>query len=1355
MRNTIAPAHSVLSVLQLALLSGSVVAAEGSRPQLVFSDTFSEASSDWETTGGEWRVAGGKYGATYDGSGNAIAYPRLAPFLGVQTIRATVAVQRRGVSSGWSFAGITVFQDESNLWLLAFTEGPQGQRYVDFLESYRGEWQTQNSGPTRLDFTVGKDLRTQWSYDTEYELRLDLAGQGIAATVRTRADGAVVGSARYGFGKAKAVRMGIGGLIVRGCQASFSNVSVVAPKMRESTADMKIETGRLGNVAILDDNLPDLDRSVAAHLAAALRKAGFGVTCISAETACNPAVLSPWHFSLYVIPNATVYPGDGYQALTQYLRRRGHLMVLGGPAFTRTVWQYGDRWVDRGSIRALLAKQRAERVFLSFDDTDDLSAWSWATNATDVPSKIEVVEGAPTGKCMRMSMEGLTSWCTYSSPTIEGMFPEGHELLCFWARGDAQTSQLSVEINETDGSRWIAVAPLTTQWQHCVLAPGDFAYWPDSRTKKTRGGSGDRLNPQAANRIVLGLAFSHTKKVGRGPHTLWVDQFGTAANPFADFMAGPANALQPIETITPTYKVYSINDATKLRVARSQTFVDTDLKLPVTQSPVSSIARPTGQGFGNRSKWRWIPLVEAIDDRGERRGTVAWMIHNHSFPFTGSTITAIGVNDQAQFKDPVWTTVVTQAVRRIKQGVFIREAGARHFSYWPSEPVELGAEVVNLGDEQASLTAKIAVKTHDGTQTAIEEQTQIDVAPHRSMTLKWKWRAPRTGPETYTVTTELLADGRIVDVVSHELGILSDRRPARDEFVTVKGSDFYLNGHKWYPVGVNFWPLYVAGQESADYGLGWLTNGFYLPDEVELDLARMAALGMNTVVIQMGRQDSIRNLLDFLRRCEKHQIKVFGFLHCLSPLAFDEDAARRFIEEARLADNAAFFAYDTIWEPGNWVFRKDKRNAWDRDWEKWIIERYGSLANAEADWGLPAPRADGKVASPADHQMKRDGEWRVMVAAYRRFMDDLTSRKWNAAHRKLRKIDPNHLVSFRQGNTLPQDFTFTATPKHIDFICPEGYAIHLGEDGYNAAGFITRYVNFTTRGKPILWAEFGKSVWDRERMTQDAASLKVQHEYHEMFYRMVVEAGANGTAPWWWPGGYRVNERSDYGICSPDGTPRPSALLLDQYGPRMKTPRDYPKPDTWLSIDRDAHPGGYWHITFNQGKDAYRQARSQGKNLGLRTAGTGTSSANCPLIAVGNRPYSGKNPPKYLNAEFNWLQIRNAKGQWVEVVDRVEVTKDSPVRARASLGNLQEAEWLAPDAVGDGPGAVCLASAEGSQVAVKIPIPQNTPYLADVDFGEFILAEGVTKAAHVVLQMTAEGRAWFGEKRSVWLDPTQ
>lgn len=109
-------------------------------------------------------------------------------------------------------------------------------------------------------------------------------------------------------------------------------------------------------------------------------------------------------------------------------------------------------------------------------------------------------------------------------------------------------------------------------------------------------------------------------------------------------------------------------------------------------------------------------------------------------------------------------------------------------------------------------------------------------------------------------------------------------------------------------------------------------------------------------------------------------------------------------------------------------------------------------------------------------------------------------------------------------------------------------------------------------------------------MRPDEAAIARQAEYHEIFYRTVLAAGAHGTAPWWWPGGYRVDERSDFGICNPDGTPRPAALHAAAYAPRLKTPRAARTPDTWIVVDRDAHAGGDPRLAFHEGKAAYAEA---------------------------------------------------------------------------------------------------------------------------------------------------------------------
>lgn len=853
-----------------------------------------------------------------------------------------------------------------------------------------------------------------------------------------------------------------------------------------------------------------------------------------------------------------------------------------------------------------------------------------------------------------------------------------------------------------------------------------------------------------------------------------------------------------IETVSPAYKMYPLKDISSLRVVAGQGILpDEHLELPVPAAVSSCYARPEGKGFERGYKWRWIPLVRAFDKDGVERGTAAWMLL-HQAPLSegpafadavrrlvganiasvpvaaeGSALAVCAITDPAAIKEMARAGFFTDMARRISDGVFLSHAGSQEFSYWPGENVRLGAVAVNHGAQQADVAVRIRVCAAGGNDAVFQRESELTIKPNGSATATFEWVPKQFASQGYVVTTELLRDGKVIDVISHEMGVLATEKAPRDAFVSVKDGDFWLEGRKWYPVGVNYWPRYAIALEQEDFTFHWLSPGFYNPEEVERDLRQLESLGANFVAIRIHHQNDRRTVLDFLRRCRNHGIRVFVFVasHVITdephyfqglmmPHHFQEKDVAEFIRATRLAENPTLMGWDLIWEPAGWLFGgkvsmfgwKDPapyRQRWDADWARWIDERYGKLANAEADWGVPVPRPDGRVTSPTDQQFKEDGPSRVMVAAYRRFMDNLMSRKWNDVTRTLRRLDPNHLVSFRQGNLPPWDFTLTATPKHVDFFAMEGYHIKPDAQGTNAVGFINRYVHFATKGKPYLWAEFGASAWDRAAMQPGEKEIAYQAQSHEMIHRVAFETGANGAAPWWLAGGYRVSEKSDFGILNPDGTLRPSGELLKKYAALFKTSRSYPKPDTWFTMDRDVHSGSHWHFAFNGGAEAFKQAAAQGRQLGIRTPGTGTTSANTPLLAVGNTPYNGRNPPKYLDAEFNWFKIKAAGSEWIEVRDgaRIRVPRNQPILAAASVGNLQDATWMTPASCAGKPGAVNLASTGGSALKLKQPIAKDTHRLEDAEFGEsFLLTEGIAAETKVELQMTAEGRAWFGEK---------
>ena len=101
---------------------------------------------------------------------------------------------------------------------------------------------------------------------------------------------------------------------------------------------------------------------------------------------------------------------------------------------------------------------------------------------------------------------------------------------------------------------------------------------------------------------------------------------------------------------------------------------------------------------------------------------------------------------------------------------------------------------------------------------------------------------------------------------------------------------------------------------------------------------------------------------------------------------------------------------------------------------------------------------------------------------------------------------------------------------------------------------------------------------------------------------MVLQSGANGAVCWWYPGGFRTNENSDFGILNPDGTDRPATVVLRKYAEQVTRPRDIPKPTVWIDFDPD-DPAGIEGI-YKKVSSKYWQAVESGQTPGLRSTKT-------------------------------------------------------------------------------------------------------------------------------------------------------
>ncbi len=1299
------------------------------------------------------------------------------PFSNSQVVEVNILIKERTNRLGWAAAGVCLWWDEGSFWRLSLVEAPDlNSHYPELIENFEGRHQAQMEGATRLPYWTGGHI--DWQFNHLYRMRLELNEEGIKGEISDPQTGETWW-AKYSFEKAPAVREGVVGLWVQGLDVEFGDFNLRYMVKEHIGKKVEIKKGAKGSIAVFKDkNFPGNES--ADYIAQKLESNGYGITYLDSDDLCGQEILSPENFSLLILPDARYFPQKASIALRSFLRRRGNLLLIGAPSFSNMLFKWQGEWLTDKQLEGKIYQyflNQPKHIFISFDGTD-LSKWVKESNSPRNPVEAELDEGKE-GKCLKVSAS-LPGWGAIGSPPLEASpFLPGDTLTCFWAKGDKQTTQMSVEWREKDGSRWIAVVDLTPEWRFYSLPPSAFLYWKDNPSQG-RGFPGDCFNPENARQILFGISDSHTPGIGTGKHTFWVDEVGTQSVPKEVEALPSPGELRPInlETVSPSYKIYPLNKIDLFRTAPEAVFL-ADYRTKEEIAGFSPVWRPEGRGFNRDRLWRWIPLLSAYEGK-EIRGSLLSLLLKRD----GGAIVSFQLANPSDIKKSPLIDVLLQVVDRLN-GVFLFEGGAEHFLYQMGEEVKLGASLFNLSDEQKTVKLKgIILK---GGKIIQQKEREIRIPPLGKESVEWQWKPTFSG-ENYAVEVELWEKGKLIDKISHPLTVLPPPKPAKkEEFVSVKGSDFYLRGKKWFPKGINYWPSMLGGLDTDVYGSNWLSPILYDPLIIEKDLSILEKLGINMLAavgadisLVSGEKRVVRNLLDFLHRAEKHKMKVMLYIPA-NPFNFDESVIRsiskgggvgevglianspevvfRFIKEAGLPNITTIFAYDIAWEPAE--FQRAQAGAFNEAWERWLVKNYGSVENAEAEFGVKLPRKEGKVAVPIGlNNTKAD-------AAFLRFFSDYASKRYNAIVRAIKSIDPNHLVSFRGGACGLPNAYFCAhlysvgVAKHIDFLCPEGYNLQIKGYGnptpwedIRKGGLITLYYRFISREKPVIWMEFcgpiwpNGTVWKTEMVFTPKERLEYQKEEEEKYYKMFVESGAKGCAPWWYPGGFRVGENSDAGIINPDWTLRPVAEVIEKYN-ELFAIQKRKKPDEYITIDFDAHPLDAWD-TYSP---LYLKIVEEGRTPGLRTEGTGSNSLNVPLVAVGNTNYNGRNPLKYLNSEFNYLEIKDSSGNWkrVEDGDVVEVDGSGEIWCRASVGNIGEAEWISPGNTRE-PGAVYLIC-YGDGMEVEVGIRENTPYLKDADIPPFLLFSALRRETKLTFRMEAKGRAFFGESLTIKLIP--
>ena len=1082
-----------------------------------------------------------------------------------------------------------------------------------------------------------------------------------------------------------------------------------------------------------------------------LADAGYDVVEMEAASLCTSETFANERISLLVLPDAKRLPMNAIEPVKTYLSGGGDLLVLNTPAWRDRLLQIDGVWQTPEEYRARQAAQPVPNVFLDFSN-ESMEDWYRSAYRMDSPTTYKTVPDGPGPGMVALEvdlpeMEGWDSICRSFDGTP---FPEGHTVTVFSARGGVKTNRLAVEWRERDGSRWIAVVPLTQTWQQFRLSPEDFKFWESVPAR-----SDSTFNPANVEMIAFTLAYTHTGHL-HGGHWFQVSQVGTASFEEAHEQAMDNAPAPALEVVSPGYKFFDMSGVVTLTAAGGQNVVP-DVAYTLPAGMLAMHPRPEAGGYGKGRTWRWMPLLEARAADGDLRGYPAAMFIHGDGNFKGGIWASFAIEDAGWYASEQGATAVRGVLARMKDPVFLMDGGAEFYTCFKDQELRLGATVMNMGrDITDGLSVRVEVSVPDGASVKSVSWTELTFPPGATVAFEQPWTAVQWPDGGYHVTASLCRREEILDRAEHELHCWQPK--ANPSFVSVQDGDFTLDGQRWRPHGVNYMPSSGIGTEWWKYFEQWIGAEAYSPKVIQRDLERCVALGCNALSIFIYRESmEAQNLLDLLRRMDALGLKANLSLRPGTPMDLPRDTLRELIEYYRLAENDTVFAYDLAWEP---QFRAAERDPFNPQWEAWIIERYGSLENAEKDWGCPVPRdTQGRVANYTPDMISGDGSWDRMIAAYRRFLDTLLYEKYSEARRFVRSLDPNHHVSFRMSmagdptdlnyTTILYDFAYLAGA--VDILEPEAYGRIGNWEKVKPGRFTFEYGRWANPALPVMWAEAGVHAWDMSLMRPGEEALDFQARDDADCYRMLTESGADGIFWWWYPGGFRVNENSDYGIINPDGTDRPVTKVIRDHAQTFIQGPDSKPVDTWLTFDRDRHKNGLTGI-YSALEAPFWTAIADGKTPGLRTDGTGTDSTNCPPVAVGNVPWTGANPPKYLDAYFDMVEVRGADGQWrpVSSGDTIPVAVGS-IQVRLTFTNLGEAGLISPENAGDKLGGVYV-TCKGS-LEKTIPLPQNMGLFENAVLEAYLTEAPLDRTSRVVISFDARGRTPFGHKILLVLDP--
>ena len=1004
-------------------------------------------------------------------------------------------------------------------------------------------------------------------------------------------------------------------------------------------------------------------------------------------------------------------------AIQNYMNNGGRILTLGGPAFETTLYEYEGEYFNR-----------SEYLFRAIDDLgEDQKQFLIETSLSTTASKFQrSADGAGryTLKAGDYDLEGstrqlfhevenLSSWDNivyrFNSP-IELEDKGGLTAICFWAKAmDDHTDGIYIEITDANNSRWTTSASLTEEWAYKVLVPTDFKWWHDSPTPKA-----DTPDFNGMKQFTIGFAKSG-QSIGSGHHSY----------AFADVILASAPGIESetplaIDSLAPMYELYPITNGAELVTSENQVFVsDRDYKL--SDYVVSCHPGRQGLGYNNNRTSRFVPLIEIKDEKGLHSGYAAWM---HIFSSTNPTINGkmegsilacfSSVTDEFYNADGI--AAIVETVKTMTLNTFIVEGGTEEHIYVEedTDSIVAGIAFVDLsGDKTEGLVASVDLYKGN-TKLGGFSSTELTAKTIRNniSQIYGSYDVSKGQPDRAVATLTL--NGKVIDKIEQDVSFWAPKE--NPSFIYMEDGYFKRDGKIVNFFGVNYMPSYGIAEPNSSYFENYIMRPSYDPTVVANDLDRIVDLGMNSVSVFVHYPYAIdnNNMLHLIQLCEERGIYVNLSIRdvCYPLKDYKEAETEKLITYQHFHENDNVYAYDICWEPRIGSYDDTRyigRKSYDAAWLEWIGVQYGSLANAEKAWGVTLSKTEEGAPYVSDEILNStDAKYLKVTSAYYRFLDDHIAKVMNEGIQHMQPIAPNQMITFRMsmsgsgyrsGSYKPSThcFDFSYLASTLAYMEPEGYALAPNDAAALQIPIANAYARYVSPEAPVVWKEYGQQVWTKgnnaTNFEPNDNAMQYVYNYYKYTLEYCLNAYTSGMYCWYYAGGFRINENSDFGILNADGSDRPVTALLREYAPKFINQGERPEAEVLIEVERDNMVGGMFGI-YDQAKAEARKAYDAGKYFEFVDA-----NMDEPFV----HPYAdevyedavadakgdnGQYPLRYVNGMIKTFDVVNEGGKSYAVV---------------TVCNTKQSTWRA--------GTVSIVSYDGSDIAVDYTIDEQVDYL--------------------------------------------